>query len=321
MKHTLSLLALLLLTSSLNAQTLSRFEKMFTTPSDWNTTETPDSTDIIFNELMPFVTDGNSKFIELYNNSTKTVDLSLLRLANWTEDGSFNHIKTITDTELLFIPGQYAVIAADTDLVNCPAGSNDEALYVQCSLPLFSSTTTSLALITADSTVIDKLFYSLSWHSPAIEDRHNVSLERINPHGITQDSLNWHSAASTVGYNTAGWKNSQSITESDTEKSSYFWFVNGSTFTPNNDGIGDFLQLGYSLPAAGYSATVRIYTRGGTLIATAYQNWLLSQQGSLIYDGSQGDATIQTGIYIMHITATHPSHPTIRQKLAFVKGS
>ena len=50
--------------------------------------------DIIFNELMPYVSDGNSKFIELYNNSNFYIDLNQFMLSNRDENQNLKNSKT-----------------------------------------------------------------------------------------------------------------------------------------------------------------------------------------------------------------------------------
>lgn len=298
---------------------LSRFEKMFTTDADYGIAEKAQEGDIIFNELMPFVTEGQSKFVELMNKSPRIIDLMTLNIANISENGEISKIKKISDTTLLLHPGQYVVLAPDTDAINCPAGRNSESLYIKNALPLFSSTTTSLVLFDEDTMIIDKIVYSLKWHTPNIEDIHNVSLERINPQGETQDSLNWHSAASVVGFQTAGFENSQMLKGfMSSEKS--FW-LEGNTFSPDNDGFQDYLKIGYNLPKEGYLLTIKVYTRSGALVCTPYSNYLVPRTGVLTYNGSfdGNSAMIETGLYVMRIEGHHQSGDKYIENLVFIK--
>ncbi|MCQ2345108.1 MAG: lamin tail domain-containing protein [Paludibacteraceae bacterium] len=298
---------------------LSRFERIFTTDADFGTAEKVQEGDVIFNELMPFVTEGRSKFVELLNNSPRIIDLKTLNIANIDEEGVISKVKKVSDTTLLLSPGQYVVLAPDTDAINCPAGRNSESLYLKNALPLFSSTTTSLVLFDEDTLIIDKIVYSLKWHTPDIEDIHNVSLERINPNGETQDSLNWHSAASTVGYQTAGFENSQML-KKGVSGGKRFW-LEENIFSPDNDGFQDYLKIGYNLPKEGYLLTVRIYTRSGSLVCTPFSNFLVPQSGVLTYNGTfEGNsAMIETGLYVMRVEGHHRSGKKYIENLVFIK--
>ena len=57
--------------------------------------------------------------------------------------------------------------------------------------------------------MVDEVKYKDDWHFKLIDDAEGVSLERIDPDGTSQDETNWHSAASTAGYGTPTYKNSQ----------------------------------------------------------------------------------------------------------------
>ena len=57
--------------------------------------------------------------------------------------------------------------------------------------------------------VVDEVKYKDDWHFQLIDNAEGVALERIDPGKPGQDPDNWHSAASTAGYGTPTYKNSQ----------------------------------------------------------------------------------------------------------------
>ncbi len=63
--------------------------------------------------------------------------------------------------------------------------------------------------LNAQGNIIDELVYNEKWHFKLIDNDEGVALERIDYNAPTQQQDNWHSAASSVGYGTPTYKNSQ----------------------------------------------------------------------------------------------------------------
>ena len=272
--------------------------------------------DIIFNELMPYVSDNNSKFIELYNNSNFYIDLSRLMLSNRDVDNNLHNSKIFCSTSSILPPQQYAVISPDTSAIHCPLGINPQSIYITATLPSMPATEGTLVLTDRSGNTIDEVHYSDSWHHPLLNDLHDISLERINPMLPTQDPANWHSSAS---HNTAGWLNSQTINNSNTQQDKYFW-LDDPTFSPNNDGHRDHLIVHHNLPTAGYTLTIDAYTRHGAHICRIADNQLLSTQGCTLWNGTNSNyETIPAGLYILVIQAINPNQNKITQKLITIK--
>src|SRR4030095_1688382 len=128
---------------------------------------------------------------------------------------------------------------------------------------------------------IDELHYYDNWQFPLIDDPEGVALERINFDSPTQDSLNWHSAASTVGYGTPSYKNSQYTEQNIGDEVT----LSPQVFSPDEDGFNDLLSINYSFNAAGYTANVKIYDAEGREVRDLAHNLLLSQSGMFTWDG------------------------------------
>ena len=272
--------------------------------------------DIIFNELMPYVSDNNSKFIELYNNSNFYIDLSRLMISNRNTDNNLYNSKIFCTTSTILPPQQYAIISPDTSAIHCPLGINSQSIYITTTLPSMPATEGTLVLTDRGGNIIDELHYSDSWHHPLLNDLHDISLERINPMSPTQDPANWHSSAS---HNTAGWLNSQTINNSNSQQNKYFW-LDDPTFSPNNDGHRDHLIIHHNLPTIGYTLTIDAYTRHGTHICCITENQLLPPQGYTLWNGTTNNNTIiPAGLYILVIQAIHPNRPKITQKIIIIK--
>ena len=272
--------------------------------------------DIIFNELMPYVSNGNSKFIELYNNSDFYLDLSRLMLSNRDENNNLKGSKIFCSTSTILPPHRFAIISPDTNLINCPLGINPHSIYLTATLPSMPATEGTLVLTDRSGYVIDEIHYFDSWHHPQLTDLHDISLERINPMSPTQSSDNWSSCSIK---NTAGWQNSQSINIQNGVSNKHFWLENNS-FSPNNDGHQDHLIIHHNLPNAGYTITIDAYTRHGAHVCSITNNQLLSPQGYTLWDGTNKDnQTLPAGLYVLVIQASHPNGSKITKKLICIK--
>lgn len=280
---------------------------------------TPRHMDIIFNEIMPYVDDTQSKFIELYNNSTLWFDLSHLQLSNpIPHTDSVRNTRPVATESTIIAPQQIATLAPKPHLLHTTRGLSPQALYLTAKLPSFAATDGQIILTDTAGTTIDHLRYSHRWHHHAIKDRHNISLERISALQPTTDSTNWHSASTLAGYNTAGWPNSQTTPPHDQHRPHFTCPHN--TFSPNADGSHDQLPIHYTMPAPGYTLTADIYTRHGTHVARIINNHLLAATGTYHWDGTTTDGhPVPAGLYIITLRTTSPHGTTTTDKIAAIK--
>jgi hypothetical protein len=124
-----------------------------------------------------------------------------------------------------------------------------------------------------------------------------VSLERIDPSGSSSDKNNWHSAASTAGYGTPGYKNSQ---YKNPEPFNAVINTTPAVFSPDNDGMNDVALIQYKMDEVGFVANVNIFDAGGRLVRTPVRNELLSLTGSWKWDGlGERGARLSVGTYII----------------------
>ena len=285
--------------------------------------------DVIFNELMPYVSSGNSKFVELYNNSDFYIDLSRLMLSNRDGDNNLKNSKIFCTTSTILPPHLFTIISPDTSAIHCALGVNPQSIYFVSTLPSMPATEGTLALTDRSGNVIDEVHYSNSWHHPLLTDLHDVSLERIDPMAPTQSADNWSSCginSSTKldeGYakshNTAGWQNSHTINLENNESNQYFW-LDESTFSPDNDGHADHLIIHHNLPDAGYVININAYTRSGAHVALITDNLIVAPQGHILWDGTNvHHSTIPAGLYVLVVQASNPNGSKITQKLICIK--
>ena len=261
----------------------------------------PAVNDLVINEILfnPLV--NGVEFVEIYNRSHKIIDLRTLRLSTYKSNGDMDTGKVVSPLGRQLFPQQYLVLTTKPEVVqsqyDCPAVENFVRMNA---LPAYANTKGTVILLrNMDMEVLDLFTYSEKMHYPLLRSYKGVSLERIHFDRKTQDEFNWHSAASTVGYATPGYKNS-SFSENSVQTSHFE--VYPETFSPDNDGYNDNLNISYSFPQAGYRASIHIYNVAGKRLRTLVNNQLLDTEGYFTWDGIiDGNLKASVGTYIILI--------------------
>jgi hypothetical protein len=264
-----------------------------------------------------------SEYIEIYNSSSRIIDLRDVWLLVEGEDNSAE--MTNLDFRGQILPGQWIVICEN------PASINN---YYHVPYPerVFSVTLPSLpnyqkeilSLITidvqGDSLLIDRSSYSVDFHNPLLENTKGISLERIRYDRDGMEASNWTSAAISVGGATPTGVNSQTVT-TQSSGTNYFSLVS-RTFSPDNDGFEDLMLLNYELPESGYIADVRIFTAQGHPVKRLVNNQSIGLKGQFVWHGDDQDGQqARVGIYFICIDAFNIQGKKIEEKLKVVLAS
>ncbi|TSA42609.1 MAG: hypothetical protein D4R55_02285 [Chitinophagaceae bacterium] len=256
-----------------------------------------DSLDVVINEILFNPRAGGVDYVELYNRSTKIIDLKKLSLANRNSTAQISNIFPLSSFGNLLLPGMYVVVTADASLVKrdyiC---LNPESFTEPSSMPSFNDDQGDVVLLNEQGKIVDELAYDAKWHFKLIDNPEGVSLERINVDAPTQQSDNWHSAASSVGYGTPTYKNSQFHLDDATSGELK---LSPEIISPDNDGIDDVASLEYQLPTPGWVANITIFDAAGRIVRYLQRNALCGIKGNFRWDGlGEKNQALPVGIYI-----------------------
>lgn len=260
--------------------------------------------DILMNEILfnPFT--GGKDFLEIVNVSEKVLDLGVMQIGEIFEgtDSIFN-ADPVAEQTTLMLPGDIICLTADVALQEMtylpPAG----AKFLEMSgFPSYDDSDGEAVIFTNSGLVLDRFYYEDDYHFPTLDDDNGVSLERLSLKAPTQDPENWQSAASTVGYATPGYANSQFIVENPQDDEVY---LEKQTFSPNGDGQDDVLTIRYKFNFAAANTRVFILNARGNIVRTLQQNVLLDpSEGTFFWDGTMdSQATASVGMYIVVVEA------------------
>ena len=253
--------------------------------------------DILINEILFNPKSGGYDYLEINNNTEKIFDLKDLKLASTDENDSLTNVSDVVTDSYLFFPGQYIVLSENVTVVKDQYTVQNPQWLIETNLPSFNDDEGVVVLVNNSGMRIDQLHYSETWQFPLIDDVEGVALERIHFDSPTQDSLNWHSAASTVGYGTPTYKNSQSSEPNAGNEIT----LSPQVFSPDEDGYNDILNITYKFDQAGYTANIKIYDAEGRQVKDLLHNALLSQSGVFTWDGiTDNNEKAAVGMYIVY---------------------
>ncbi|MGV3613576.1 MAG: lamin tail domain-containing protein [Fluviicola sp.] len=267
----------------LNATTLS---------GNFALADVPQAGDLVINEILFDPATGGSDFVEVYNRSSKVINLNGMAIAN-RED-------TVHFTQNYFLnPAFYVVLTPDSNYQKSTFPEAVPGRFYKTSLPSLNNDSSTIQLI-YNAILIDKVSYNEDWHLSLIDDTENKTLERINPDGVSSSASNWHTAAETTGFGTPGKLNSQYMSSGDVSST---FGTSEPIFSPDNDGFQDVLLFQYNFDV-GMIATLKIFDNQGREIHTLFSSELLGQQGSFTWDGvAANNQKAPIGIYIAVIEA------------------
>ena len=252
----------------------------------------------IINEILFNPRSNAYDYIELYNNSNKIFDASKLYIANRNSSGVISSIKALSPLPYYIFPGDYIVETEDADnLALQYLVKNPENVLLISSPPSFPDDEGTVVALNFQGNVVDEVKYKDDWHFKLIDNAEGVSLERIDPDGTSQDETNWHSAASTAGYGTPTYKNSQyKLVQSINAAIE----ISPKVFSPDNDGRDDIATVQYEVTEPGYIANVTIFDAAGRPVRNLVRNGTLGLNGYWNWDGLDDKGLkLPVGTYII----------------------
>ena len=257
-----------------------------------------DSFDIVINEILFNPKPNGTDYVEIYNRSNKIIDLKQIYIANRNSIGVISSIKQLSTDNYLFFPQDFMVITEDPSIVKRDfITKNMDAFVTVASMPSFNDDEGDVIILNAQGNIVDELKYSEKWHFKLIDNREGVALERIDYNAPTQNQDNWHSAATSVGYGTPTYKNSQYRIDLQVQGDIT---VSPEIVSPDNDGIDDFATIDYSFPSPGYVANITIFDANGRAVRYLQRNALCGIKGNYRWDGlGEKYQKLPVGIYII----------------------
>lgn len=241
------------------------------------------SGEMIINEILFNPRSNAYDYVEFFNLSNKIFDASRLYIANRNSNGDIASIRQLSSEPWLVFPEDYIVMTQDAaSLAREYLVKNPDWVLTHSSLPSYPDDKGFVILLGFQGNIADEVPYNKNWHFKLIDNEDGVALERIDPEGSSQDAGNWTSAASTAGYGTPTYKNSQYKLLQPINATIE---VTPKVFSPDNDGRDDIATIQYKVTEPGYIANVTIFDAAGRPVRNLVRNGTLGLEGYWNWDG------------------------------------
>jgi len=254
--------------------------------------------EVVINEILFNPRPNAYDYVEIYNRSNKIIDANKVFIGNRNSSGALSSIKKLSENPFYIFPDDYIVITEDAiSLQHEYLVQNPQNVLILSSLPSFPDDKGAIVITNQQGNVVDEVSYSEKWHFALINNNEGIALERVDPNDSSQKQSNWHSAASTTGYGTPTYKNSQ-LKQSNPVNATID--VSPKVFSPDNDGHDDIATVLYQVSEPGYVANITIFDANGRLVRYIVKNALLGLKGSWNWDGLNENAQkLPIGTYII----------------------
>lgn len=263
--------------------------------------------DIVVNEILFNPKPNGNDYVEIYNRSNKIINLRNAYLANRNTAGAISSITQISAEDYLLFPQDYLLLTEDMSLVLNNYVANNPESFIEINMPSYNDDEGNAILLNEQGAVVDEIPYKDDWHFKLIGDEEGVSLERINYDDTTinnpataldEQAANWHSAATSVGYGTPTYKNSQYRIDGGVQGTIK---TSPDIISPDNDGMDDFLTIDYNFPEPGYTGSITIFDAAGRRVRYLQRNALLGTKGYFRWDGlGEKNEKLPVGIYVIY---------------------
>ncbi len=259
---------------------------------------TIDSLDVIINEILFNPKPAALDYVEIYNVSSKVFNLKDIYIANRSSTNAVASLRQLTTDNILLFPGDFYVFSENGEVVKQNYLAKNPDNFIDVTMPSLPDDEGVFVLLNAQGKIVDELHYSSKWHFALIDNEEGISLERIDYSKPTQNADNWTSAASTVGFGTPSYQNSQFRREVSLQGEVT---ITPKTFSPDNDGFDDYTTINIKMGEPGFVANITIFDAAGRPVKDLAKNATLAAAGSFRWDGLDDKFhKVPVGVYVAY---------------------
>ncbi len=260
-----------------------------------------DSGELNINEILFNPKPGDNDFLELFNSSSKCLDLHKIKIGKLSA-GIVETYYGLVDNTRNILPGEIICLSKDPE-ITCAnyTHHNKKNIIPYASICSMNDDTDRIVMINRHGHKIEEIAYHAHWQHPLINDVEGVALERRDYKISGLLAENWASGAANDNYGSPGLENAASIAKKY-QDSSEDWIIYPKVITPNGDGLDDYLFLKKKSKKDNLIGEIKIINENGELIKTICGPQTISNQEWLIWNGLTEDCRVgPTAIYYVWI--------------------
>lgn len=258
---------------------------------------------IVINEIMYEPAARRPEYVELYNRGSAEIDLAGWNMGDASGTTKNRATIPLPRTQHMLRPYSMCVVASDSSILDAMAhGDTDTPNIIVVPALGLNNSGDDVLLFDPSGATADSVSYLPAWHMPKIVTV-GKSLERINPNLAGADARNWSTSVAVQG----GTPGSQNSVYTSAVPSDASLVLSPNPFSPNSDGVEDFLSITYLLPTSGQNVRVRIYDLAGRLVRTLANNEPSASSGTIMWNGRDDSNTrVRMGMYVIVVEAVDP---------------
>lgn len=272
--------------------------------------------DIIINEILFNPLPNQSDFIEIKNRSDKLISIDGLVIVRRDVDtDEIVDSRVIENTKRYAFPNDIIVFTNQINTLVEQYTTTIASKCVEANIPNFPDEEGAVQILNQSLEELDKLTYHENWHYEYLNRLDGVSLERLDEFTNTQDKNNWYSASIDVNYASPTQENSQ-MAQPLGQGSEII--LSHELFSPDLDGIDDFVTISVQTSGQGNQATIIVYNLRGYPVKTIVNNQLIDQDNQFRWTGlNDNNEQLPLGHYfiVAEITTTDGSSKVLKEKV------
>ena len=258
-----------------------------------------DTSDVIINEILFNPKPAAVDYVEIYNRSTQVFNLKDIYIANRSSaTNALASLRQLTQENILLFPGDFCLMSEKGAVIKQNYLAKNPDNFIDVTMPSLPDDEGVFVLLNAQGKIVDELHYSSKWHFALIDNEEGIALERIDYNKPTQNKENWTSAASTTGFGTPSYQNSQFRADVLLQGE---MTITPKTFSPDNDGFEDFTNINIKMSDLGYVANITIFNASGRPVKDLAKNATLAATATFRWDGLDDKfRKVPVGVYVVY---------------------